>query len=1541
MTSTLNRCLGLLAVAAFLPIGIATAQEQSVGYRLSGERQLPTAVTDDDPENGNFANRQLARQLEMTTPPKDFPEVRSQRSLGLPMKADGTATTDSLPTLWANIGYLDGWTSANAKYGYYSFKPTSKTFNPMGLQQKVIAQHGVQLKGGHLYGVNTEFVDLNTTNVLVSDYNTSTWEGTTKTYANRYDLVALETAQDINGTVWGEFYTADGNNMEWGTVDYSTLTRTTIGPATHTFVALGITKAGQLYGVASDGNFYKINKNNGVETLIGKTGFNLLNASDMYYYQTGEIDPRTDTFYWIISTGGQSTGICSVDLQTGKPTVLSGVAIQACGMVIPQAEASKGAPARISDQTASFNGGSLTGQVTFTMPTKTVDGENLTGDLTYTVTANGKQVTTGDADAGEKIDAAITVPSAGFYDVVFTTANDAGTSPAATITRWIGYDMPVAPTNVTATASDDKNVSVSWSAPKTSVHEGAMSTLSYTVQRASDTDTVTVAKNLAETTFTDAISSDRLQYYSYIITPVSQGIEGLKATSNKVLLGSIVDPNWTCSFDTQDEFSKFKVINSNKDSYTWRYNSAVGFIYDDSNSKTGSDDWLITPPLRLEGNRIYRIAFRSSNDVASASKTLEVKMGTSATASGMTKTLIETFRPANNFAEYSCDVAVNNAGIYYIGIHDNTAQAGQFRVWVDSVVVERGSTAAAPEAVGSFTLTPAAKGALSATLTFTVPTKTAAGATLNAVDSVLITRNGQKVATLTNVTPGQAITWTDNSIQQAGIKQYAAVAYAGGEAGCMVKDQKFVGQDIPYSPSNVRLNDKNGAVYASWDAFANVGPNGGYVNTDKVSVSFFTYVTRMWGNEPQDSITTSAQGVLNGTLPIATEVNGSGEATQNVYQLMARANGEAGISGYVLTGAIVLGKSLDMPFRESLKDGHMQNSIIWTEGNAQYFSRQRAATWRKTTDASSDADGGSFIWAPYSVRSNQGRLRYTIQSGDEVTLNMPKVALKGSTNPHAMFSVYANKGEQASLRVAAQKPDGTVVTLRDIDLSATTANGWTTYDIDLNQLKSERYVILKFVGVSKGSDTYVGLDDINMIDQQEYNLAATEINAPHVVTAGKTAPVKVTVKNLGAKKTADFDVVLSAAGVGRDTVSVDKELNPLEETVVSMNLPMAVYDKAGYTKVAAEVYFDDDMNDNDNVADTTVLVRASAYTAVNDLKAQKNGSAVNLTWTKPAQPAPETVTENFDSYAPFVTDIGDWTTVDGDRGLAGGYFAGNTYPKQDTPFAFFTWNSDSLDPSVLVYNPGLSAHSGSQFAAATYSYDQETGNLIDQNNWLITPLLSGRSQTIKFYAFNVTATANYGVNFYPESFDVLYSTTDADTASFTKLGSGVADGQNVTNKAPNWKAFSFDVPEGAKYVAIHHNTASDKTFMFGIDDFTYEKGTPGTSDSISAYIVYRDGKPIATVKATDAMTFTDNADGDGHVWNVTVIYTDKAGINNESGFSNDASLNATGIDLLYGDTAVQPQDVYNAAGQIVRKAATSLKGLPHGVYIFGGKKVVK
>lgn len=48
-----------------------------------------------------------------------------------------------------------------------------------------------------------------------------------------------------------------------------------------------------------------------------------------------------------------------------------------------------------------------------------------------------------------------------------------------------------------------------------------------------------------------------------------------------------------------------------------------------------------------------------------------------------------------------------------------------------------------------------------------------------------------------------------------------------------------------------------------------------------------------------------------------------------------------------------------------------------------------------------------------------------------------------------------------------------------------------------------------------------------------------------------------------------------------------------------------------------------------------------------------------------------------------------------------------------------------------------------------------------------------------------------------------------------------------------------------------------------------------------------------------------------------------------------------GIDTITTDSGLHSGNVYDLNGRLIRQGSTSLEGLPRGIYIVGGKKVLR
>lgn len=1085
----------LVALAALMAAGGAQAQVAQQPARTPAEARLVYPLL----------TQQMRLKPRQQTLPNASLLLRQAQRATTPLRADRAAK------FWCNLIYQYGWNETSyGPYGYYTLTaadPVSFSLLANTGETVNVATHGVQAKDGHIYGayLNMQYAADGYVFLYLNDTDLKTGQTTTTDVGMDYlFLAATETAQAADGTVYGVFYSADGNSLEWGSVDYQTRQRTTIGPASQAFVALGITKAGQLYGIGMDGKLYKINKATGEETLVGSTGHQLTNAMGQYYGQSGEIDPADDTFYWYSIDAQAQGGLYTVDLKTAKTTLVDGTLAQVQGLVLAQPEAADGAPERadnlmVGEQTYGESDGARA-TLSFTIPNVTYSGAILKGNVGYKVVCDqtGIEWTNapeGEGRPGQDISLPFTATRNDLYTFTVVLSNAEGDSPQESVQQWMGYDVPFAPTKVRATV-DGYKATVSWTAPVTTVHAGPMKDLTFDVMRIAGTDTTLVSTGSAATSYTDDIGAGQLRNYSYAVRAVSKGLKSQPAYSNGVVVGDAIEPDWETAFETYADFSIFSTLDANQDGTTWYYFNAGGqhLACGPYNNDTGNDDWLFTPPFHLTTGRVYNVKMKARNYLApDYINTFEVKAGQSATVEGMTLQLMPTNEISGDpDAVYTFEINPETEGNYFVGFHDNTVKAGSGRTVVDYVGIEKGPLFAAPDSVRDLTVKAAPKGALSATVSFTAPTKTVDGSALQRIAFFVVKRDGKSVMWIGNGStvygePGKQYEWEDNDVPASGWHTYEVVAYHedGYEPGRVATCRAYVGSDVTEAP-DVTLYDNETNLRATWPQFGTTGANGCYLDPSRVSVSLYEILETIDGQVLGDSLTTSAPGGNEAIVqwnPNET-VADDGES-QSLYQVAARSNSDGGHSDFAASRAVVVGRPIAQPYKETFATGKLQNGFAWTESNAQHASRWNAAQWMLNGRAASNSDGGGVMWAPYTIQDPEFPEYYNIEQGDQTSFNLPKVALNGVDEPVLRFDLYAEQGDQTELAVIAQTPDGQEHVLRTIRMADRTAAGWEQVTLDLTPYADQRYVIVKFRATAKANYAYLCLDEINIYDASD------------------------------------------------------------------------------------------------------------------------------------------------------------------------------------------------------------------------------------------------------------------------------------------------------------------------------------------------------------------------------------------------------------------------------------------------------------------------
>ena len=224
-------------------------------------------------------------------------------------------------------------------------------------------------------------------------------------------------------------------------------------------------------------------------------------------------------------------------------------------------------------------------------------------------------------------------------------------------------------------------------------------------------------------------------------------------------------PPYRESFDTETSMTAFTIIDNNNDGSTWSYDAEIGngcAKYGYSEDYQG-DDWLITPPIRMEQGKRYTIKFKLKTKSSFYSEKIEVKFGNAATVEAMTQELLpETPVKWEEFEEITREVTPTETGDYYFGFHA-ISDRDQYAFFLDDIEVSAGATLLMPDMVSDLQVTPGAQGSKTATITFNMPTKSINGTPITEKISAKVYRNDEIIKELSNLEPGSSQTVVDEN----------------------------------------------------------------------------------------------------------------------------------------------------------------------------------------------------------------------------------------------------------------------------------------------------------------------------------------------------------------------------------------------------------------------------------------------------------------------------------------------------------------------------------------------------------------------------------------------------------------------------------------------------------------------------------------------------------------------------------------------------------------------------------------------------------
>lgn len=1126
---------------------------------------------------------------------------------------------------------------------------------------------------------------------------------------------------------------------------------------------------------------------------------------------------------------------------------------------------SSSAPAAVEGLSVNFEGPSLTGTISFTLPTKSYGGSQLTGNVSYDIAITGTVVKSGQAPAGSVVTETVTAPYDNITYFSVTAKNGNGSGPNASISQWVGYGEPKAPKNLKAKyQASDKSVKLTWDAVTETMSGGYFNPeedLTYVVVRFPERDTLT--KTLRETTYTDHPSFKENASVYYVVTPLNVRSLGYTAMSENIVAAGTFTVPYEEHFDEMSSFDTYNVVDVNGDWETWEYDpyrKCAAYHYSDQKA----DDWLFTPDITMTTGCDYILKLKAKSSITDKPERLAIAFGKGSEPADYTQMLLEpTLLPAED-SLITCTIKISEDGDYRIGFHA-LSDANCYYLYIDDITIEAGPLYSSPAKVRNLTVVPDDENPQVAKIDFDLPTQAINGSALKAVSKVVALRaDSLEVDAAINLQPGQHVTLYDHYAQQ-GLNNYTVVAFNESGKGEKASASAFIGEDAPFEPTDIKLVDnQDGTLLISWKAPSAVGKNGGHVSTDKLRYNIYTADGYITGDLIAEKIAE--------TQYLITNIDTEGRQ-QVLYYGVSALTTDDNESNVIKSSPVITGKTDTLPYVESFANGHIEHELLWTEQKGLY-------AFNITTAYASDNDKGSAYY-------------YTDEAGEEGWLNTGKIAVKGAEKLTLVFDYYATPGMKLTLNPEISRDGGEAEALETIDFATLEGDpGWRQAVYDISSFADANYIIVKMHAVANETMAPVLFDNLRIFESADNNLSIS-MKAPEKMKVSKKSCFSVKVINHGSEVAKNFTIHL--LGNGEELLTKDVEAIGAYGTFTTQLEYAPHANSPKQLEMRAEVVYANDTNEADNLSEATeVAIERNSYETVT-LTGTASGNTVNLSWNKP-ETNHETIFEDFESYVPFtVNNFGEWTCYDGD-GAQTYAFDFAKFQHETEPMAFITFDPTCLGID-LDNQDHLMAHSGNRYIV---SFDAVAGAADHSDDWLISPELTGEEQTISFFAKGITD--DYGL----EKFEILYSDATGNISDFQKLG------ETYNCSAAEWNYYEVQLPVGATHFAIH--VVSSHCFGLMIDDVKFD--VPLLPEG---YNVYRNNSLIATVGA-DTNSYVDVTSEEGNnEYAVSVVYN-----RGESELSNVYST-ATGIEeLLSAKSAVSEDAEYNLSGQ---RVGSSYRGI--------------
>ena len=1420
-----------------------------------------------------------------------FKEIPNANKLPV-MKRPGASQISgtAVGEIYGLLIFSSDWTT-DPFYGIYKFDFANNSYSEYASDNN-LSGAGTYVDGKVYVNAYTEFWG------MLMDCQTYVYDFATKEIVDTYvhgteDLsqVAINMTMDpTTEDIYSINYSADGSHFELCTFEDGSYTPVgNLGELS--LFAMTIDKEGQLYVIDSAGDVYKMDKTNAqLGDKVTSTGFS------PQYMQSACWSPLDKKIIWAASNETESE-VISIDPVSGEVETLSvfSKSEEFTCLFSTDPFADEAAPGRPTVEVAYAQPGALTADVTITVPSVTVGGSPLEGNVDMYLTIDGEAYeTVNDLQPGATVLRNIALAE-GKHTISAYCSNEAGGNGATvSVTTYTGEDAPMAVTNIQVNIDETGNAVITWDAPQGPGINGGWvnpEKLNYTIKRNNEV----IAEDVTATTYTDQLGTN-LSYYVWTVTAFSGEKEGLSADSEGKQYGDALTIPYSQTFDTESSILLYTIVDNNNDDNTWEFSSNVlRYTYSSSNN---ADDYAMTPPIEMSGDKVYELTLVAGAYSTSYAERIEVTLGSSLDPADHTTTII----PATDLTTGSMEnlTAYFKApadGKFYVGIHA-ISDPDMFYLDVQSISIVDGPSLDAPQAVTDIETIPGEKGASTVTINFKAPTKSFGEADLTEDVTVRVVRGDTlEIANMT-LAPGAEGSAFDGEAAN-GNNSYVIYTSNSAGNGDYATVTCFCGYAVPgpVEDFSVVPSADNMSATITWSAPTS-GAGEGYFDPAELTYTIY-YVDQ----DEQMYVALDETTELTYTID---PVEDTALAGYTYAVTASNLGGESSLVGQT----VVLGTPYAAPFEETLAGGTWTTEPWFIQSNGFVIAAILTDGSMFGVDVVSE-DGGMF-----GIFDNYG------WSGGTASLQVPKMTLKQLDAPVLYFSMFHYE-EEGSLSVSVSTDEVNYTEVFNKNLSD--GEGWAEYEVDLSAYQDAPWICINLSGTVSATSC-IFIDYIRVEKSWINNILVNKFEGPSKLAAGQEGTFNVQVSNKGSEA-AVFTVNLSVDGAFVEAQQQTEAIAKGETASLSFTYTPNVEQIGKSVVVTVEAVLEGatDEYPDDNVKSLTLHVTQPDLPVITDLTGTCDASLqnVNLTWSEP-QLVPATTLDDIESYTGFITDqIGEYIVIDGD-GLETYGLSGVSFPHASDPMAFMVWSPAEANIAASNFLP----YSGDKCLISFASVPDGSG--AGNDDWLISPEIVGGTE-LSFYAAIADAQ-------YPESFEVLYSTTTQDRDAFTVLASEMKTTQS-------WEQFTYTLPADAKYFAIHYNAID--AFALMIDDLSYVKASSVVDITLMGYNVYLNGSKLTdTPIAETTYNYTSETPASELTFNVTVVYDEGESLmsNTKTFTSGVTDVKSLGMKAYGVDGAIKIENVeghmvsiYTADGKLLRslKATDNSINVPvnRGVYV--------